>query len=165
MRVLQFGSEVSARSEPTLLDLGIATSLLHGFAYRSRRNQWLCQSQTKNLSSLAVTAITVALMPPICVIGLGLSQADWSLSLGATLLYLTKLLGITLSCMLVFLTTGCISLHHGRKALRQTIIFTSLLLIRLGGSFIRLVQRAELEALIQQVLVNRTITFFASGIN
>ncbi|WP_228055308.1 glycosyltransferase family 9 protein [Gloeocapsopsis crepidinum] len=36
------------RSEPTLLDLGIAISLRHGFAYRSRRNQWLCQSQTKN---------------------------------------------------------------------------------------------------------------------
>ncbi|WP_228055307.1 hypothetical protein [Gloeocapsopsis crepidinum] len=67
--------------------------------------------------------------------------------------------------MLVFLTTGCISLHHGRKALRRTIIFTSLLLIPLGGSFIRLVRQAELAALIQQVLGNRTVTFFASGIN
>ena len=92
-------------------------------------------------------------MPTNCVIGLGLSQADWSLSLGATLLYLTNLLGITLSCMLVFLITGYASLRHGRKALRRTIIFTSLLLIPLGGSFIRLVRQAELEALVERVLV------------
>ena len=97
-------------------------------------------------------------MPTNCVIGLGLSQADWSLSLGATLLYLTNLLGITLSCMLVFLITGYASLRHGRKALRRTIIFTSLLLIPLGGSFIRLVRQAELEALVERVLV-RTDTF------
>lgn len=86
--------EVLARSEPTLLDLGIAIAAggISGYA----------KVEPKVSSSLAGTAIAVALMPPVCVIGLGLSQADWSLSLGATLLYLTNLLGITLSCMLVF---------------------------------------------------------------
>lgn len=74
------------------------------------------------------------------------SQADWLLSLGATLLYLTNLLGITLSCMLVFLITGYTSLRHGHKALKRTVIFTSLLLIPLGGSFVRLVRQAEIEA-------------------
>ena len=97
IRFPEFGSEVVARSKPTLLDLGIAVAAggISGFA----------KVQPKVSGTLAGTAIAVALMPPICVIGLGLSQADWSLSLGATLLYLTNLLGITLSCMLTFLLT------------------------------------------------------------
>ena len=98
-------------------------------------------------------------MPPICVIGLSLSQGDWSLSLGATLLYLTNLLGITLSCMLVFLITGCTSLRRGGKALRQTAIFTSILIIPLSISFVQLWQQEDLEALVQNILVNRTTTF------
>lgn len=104
----EFGSEVVARSEPTLLDLGIAIAAggISGFA----------KVEPKVSSTLAGTAIAVALMPPICVIGLGLSQADWSLSLGATLLYLTNLLGITLSCMLTFLIAGYTPLHRARKA-------------------------------------------------
>ena len=147
----EFGSEVLSRSEPSLLDLGIAIA--------AGAISGLAKVEPKIASSLAGTAIAVALMPPICVIGLGLSQADWTLSLGATLLYVTNLLGITLSCMLVFLMTGCTSLHRGGKAFRRTIIFTSLLLIPLGGSFIRLVRQAELEALVERVLVNRTDTF------
>lgn len=151
IRFPEFGSEVLARSQPTLLDLGIAIAAggISGFA----------KVEPKISSSLAGTAIAVALMPPVCVIGLGLSQANWSLSLGATLLYLTNLLGITLSCMLVFLITGYTSVRHGRKALWWTIIFTSLLIIPLGGSFVRLVRQAELEALVKRVLVNRTDTF------
>lgn len=147
----QFGSEVLARSEPTLLDLGIAIAAggISGYA----------KVEPKISSSLAGTAIAVALVIPLCVIGLGLSQANWSLSLGATLLYLTNLLGITLSCMLVFLITGCTSLRRGRKALRWTIIFTSLLLIPLGGSLVQLVRQVKLEALVERVLVNRTVTF------
>lgn len=85
-------------------------------------------------------------MPPVCVIGLGLSQADWSLSLGATLLYLTNLLGITLSCMLIFLFTGYTSLRRASKALGWTLGFTAILLLPLGGSFVQLMKQAQLEA-------------------
>ncbi len=107
----------------------------------------------------AGTAIAVALMPPVCVIGLSISQAEELLRRGTTLLYLTNLLGITLSCMLVFLIAGYTSLRRGRKALRQTIIFTSLLLIAECGSFVQLVQEAKLEAFVERVLVNCTVTF------
>ncbi|MBW4595831.1 MAG: DUF389 domain-containing protein [Brasilonema angustatum HA4187-MV1] len=64
----EFGSEVVARCQPTLLDLGIAIAAgaISGYA----------KVQPKISSSLAGTAIAVALMPPICVIGFGLSQAD-----------------------------------------------------------------------------------------
>lgn len=147
----EFGSEVVARSKPTLLDLGIAVAAggISGFA----------KVEPKVSTSLAGTAIAVALMPPICVIGLGLSQADWSLSLGATLLYLTNLLGITLSCMLMFLIAGCTPLHRARKALGWTLAFTAILLLPLGVSFVALTRQARLEASLKQALLNRTITF------
>ncbi len=146
-----YGSEVLSRSEPTLLDLGIAVAAggISGYA----------KIQPKISGSLAGTAIAVALMPPICVIGLGLAQANWSLSFGATLLYLTNLLGITLSCMLTFLLTGYTSLHRARKPLIWTLAFTGLLLVPLGVSFAKLVRQAQLESSLRQVLLDRTITF------
>lgn len=146
-----FGSEVLARSKPTLLDLGIAVAagVISGYA----------RIEPRVSGSLAGTAIAVALMPPICVTGLGLAQANWSLSLGATLLYLTNLLGITLACMLTFLVTGYAQLHQGRKALAFTLALTLILLIPLGASFAQLIRQTQLEFSIHQVLVNRTVTF------
>jgi uncharacterized hydrophobic protein (TIGR00271 family) len=146
-----FDSEVLARSKPTLLDLGIAIAAggISGYA----------KVQPKVSATLAGTAIAVALMPPICVIGLGLSQANWSLSLGATLLYLTNLLGITLSCMLTFLMAGYTPLHRARKALFWAIGLTAVLVIPLGASFVELIEQAQLEASLKRALLNRTITF------
>ncbi|KAM3116559.1 DUF389 domain-containing protein [Phormidesmis sp. 146-33] len=146
-----YGSEILARSEPTLLDLGIAVAAggISGYA----------KVEPKIAGSLAGTAIAVALMPPVCVIGLGLAASDWSLSLGATLLYLTNLLGITLSCMLTFLIAGYTRFRHARKALTWATLLTVILLIPLGVSFARLIQQAQLRTNLQQALLNRTVTF------
>ncbi|NJL23598.1 MAG: DUF389 domain-containing protein [Leptolyngbyaceae cyanobacterium SM1_3_5] len=146
-----YGSEVLARSEPTLLDLGIAIVAggISGYA----------KIQPKISGSLAGTAIAVALMPPICVVGLGLSQADWSLSWGATLLYLTNLLGITLACMMTFLLAGYASLRRAHKAFLWTLALTAMLIVPLGIGFFRLVRQAQLETSLKQALLNRTVTF------
>lgn len=146
-----FGSEVLARSKPTLLDLGIAVAAggISGYA----------KVQPKISASLAGTAIAVALMPPICVVGLGLAQANWSLSLGATLLYLTNLLGITLSCMLAFLLAGCTPFKQAKKALGWATALTSILIIPLTISFAELVRQNQLESSIRTALVNDTVTF------
>lgn len=151
VRLPEFGSEVFARSEPTLLDLGIAVAAggISGFA----------KVQPKVSGTLAGTAIAVALMPPICVIGLGLSQGDWLLSRSATLLYLTNLLGITLSCMLIFLIAGYTPLARAQKALGWTLVLTAILLIPLSASFVDLINHARLEASLKQALVNKTNTF------
>lgn len=146
-----FGSEVLARSKPTLLDLGIAIAAggISGFA----------KVQPKVSGTLAGTAIAVALMPPICVIGLGLSQGNWSLSLGASLLYVTNLLGITLSCMLTFLIAGYTPLNRARKAILWALGLTAILIVPLGVSFAELLQQSQLEASLKRALLNRTITF------
>jgi uncharacterized membrane protein len=98
-------------------------------------------------------------MPPICVIGLGVSQANWALSQGATLLYLTNLLGITLSCMLIFLLAGYASFRRAHKPLIWALALTSVLIVPLGISFAQLVRQARLEASLRQALLNRTVTF------
>lgn len=146
-----FGSEMLSRSKPTLLDLGIAVAAggISGYA----------KVQPKISGSLAGTAIAVALMPPICVMGLGLAQRDWSLSLGATLLYFTNLLGITLSCMLTFLLAGYTPFRQARKALGWTVALISTLLLPLSIGSAELVRQARLESSLEEALVNRTITF------
>lgn len=149
--ISNFGSEVLSRSKPTLLDLGIAVvaGSISGYA----------KVQPKISSTLAGTAIAVALMPPVCVIGLGMSQANWSLSQGATLLYLTNLLGITFACMLTFFLIGYSPLKKARTPLILTLVFVGALLIPLTVSFSRLVLQARLENSIKKVLLNKTLTF------
>ncbi|NEQ23599.1 MAG: DUF389 domain-containing protein [Microcoleus sp. SIO2G3] len=153
-RVVQFadyGSEVWARSQPTLLDLGVAIAAggISGYA----------KVEPKISGSLAGTAIAVALMPPVCVIGLGLAQMNVSLSQGATLLYVTNLLGIALSCMVAFLLAGYATLHRARRALILALALTAVLILPLGVSFVRLVRQAQLEASVERALRDRTLTF------
>ncbi len=147
----QFGSEVLARSKPNLLDLGIAVAAgsISGYA----------KVEPKISSSLAGTAIAVALMPPVCVIGLGLSAQDWQLSQGATLLYVTNLLGISLSCMVTFWLKGYAPMAKAKRALRWTSIVTAAVVIPLSISFIELVRQSQLEAGVKRVLLNKTETF------
>jgi len=146
-----FGSEIMARTQPNLLDLGIAIAAgaIGGYA----------KIDSKISGTIAGTAIAVALMPPVCVIGLGISQQSWDISRGASILYITNLLGITLACMVVFLLAGYAPLHQARKPLLIAIFFTSLLLVPLGISFTQLIQQGNLEKNIKRALIDRTITF------
>ncbi|NJM96774.1 MAG: DUF389 domain-containing protein [Phormidesmis sp. RL_2_1] len=148
---LQYGSEVAARSSPTLLDLGIAIAAggISGYA----------KVQPKLSNTLAGTAIAVALMPPLCVVGLGLAQLSWPLTLGAALLYLTNLLGITLSCMVAFLLAGYSPLRRARRPLGAVILLTSVLVIPLGISLVQLVRQNQLEANVKRALLEETETF------
>jgi uncharacterized hydrophobic protein (TIGR00271 family) len=146
-----YGSEVLARSQPTLLDLGVAVVAGAISAY--------AKAEPKISGTLAGTAIAVALMPPVCTIGLGLAHLNGSLSLGATLLYLTNLLGIALSCALTFLLLGYAPFKRARKALIWMLVLTSVLLLPLGVSFARLVRQAQLEMSLERALLDRTVTF------
>ncbi len=149
--IADYGDEVWGRSQPNLLDLGVAITAggISGVA----------KVQPKISSALAGTAIAVALMPPICVVGLGLASSDWRLSEGAGLLYLTNLLGITLSCMVAFLATGYTPIARAHRGLVATAIITSVLLVPLGISFFKLVLQTQLEASLRAALLDRTITF------
>lgn len=142
-----FGSELIARTQPTLIDLGIAIAAggVSGVAKVRRGIS----------DAVAGTAIAVALMPPLCVVGLSLSQGYFGYAKGAFLLYLTNLLGITLACMLVYIAAGYTEINH---ALGWAIALTLVLLIPLGNSFIQLVRQMQLQRDITNQLTTKTLT-------
>ncbi|MEN9217136.1 MAG: TIGR00341 family protein [Gloeomargarita sp. HHBFW_bins_162] len=146
-----FGSEILARSTPNLLDLGIAVAAggVCGYAL----------VEPKVSSTLAGTAIAVALMPPVCVVGLGLSQGNLTLSWGAFLLFLTNFLGIALACMVAFVLAGYAQWTKARRVLAVATALTSVLVIPLGISFVELTRQNRLEANLRQALLSGTITF------
>ncbi|NEQ42182.1 MAG: TIGR00341 family protein [Leptolyngbya sp. SIOISBB] len=146
-----YGNEVWSRTQPNLLDLGIAITAgaLAGFA----------KIEAKISSSLAGTAIAVALMPPLCVVGLWLAQFELRWAWGALVLYLTNLLGITLASMLVFLWAGYSPLDQARRPVGWTLALTSILLVPLGLSSYRLLVQDRLESNLEDALLDRTVTF------
>ncbi|OCR00995.1 hypothetical protein BCD67_06450 [Oscillatoriales cyanobacterium USR001] len=146
----EFGSEVLARTQPNLIDLGIAVVAggMSGFA----------KTRPKVGDAMAGTAIAVALMPPLCVVGLSLSQGFWQFSWGAFLLYLTNFLGIILACMVVFIWAGYGGKSKTKRALASTLALTAVLVIPLGISFAQLVRQVQLQASLKKILVSRTVT-------
>jgi uncharacterized hydrophobic protein (TIGR00271 family) len=56
--------------------------------------------------SLAGVAIAISLVPPLCVVGIGLSEGEWEAALGAFLLFMTNFLAILLAGGVVFLLMG-----------------------------------------------------------
>ena len=153
INIPEFGSEVLARTQPNLVDLAIAVVAGGISAFAKVR---------KGVSdAIAGTAIAVALMPPLCVVGLSSSQEQYFFSKGAFLLYLTNLLGITLSCMIVFILAGYTEISH---ALGWTFALTGILVLPLGASFFQLVRQAQLTTEITNKLINDTITV-GEGVN
>ena len=103
--VLPFHSttnEILERTNPTLLDLGIA--LLSGIAGSVAVNRVGGGDGTTTLPGVA---IAVALMPPLCTVGFGVGIGwDGSIIGGAALLFLTNLVAIVFSAFLIFLLAG-----------------------------------------------------------
>jgi uncharacterized hydrophobic protein (TIGR00271 family) len=145
------GSELQARTQPTLLDLVVAivAGSVSGYA----------KIKQTISDSLAGTAIAVALMPPLCTVGLSFAAGYPYASMGAFLLFVTNLLGIALACMSVFAFFG-----HGkhvtrtRRALGITAIMTLALVLPLGYGLWTMVQQARLAAVVTRLLTTRTVT-------
>lgn len=144
------GSEIIARTRPTLLDLAIAIAAggVAGFA----------QVRPAIGNIIAGTAIAVALMPPLCVVGLALSARAWSLAEGAAMLFGTNFLGIALACMIVYILDGRFQ-KHNRFALITTALVTAALLFPLGASFAEILRESRIEGAVRHELIANTVTF------
>ncbi len=146
----QFGSEIVSRTRPNLLDLGIALAA-GGIGAFARLRPSIG-------NALAGTAIAVALMPPLCVVGIGLAAHRGDVSRGAALLFLTNLLGIALASMVVFLIGDYRRGQRG-AALIWAVALTGALVLPLTASFTQLVREARLEAALRHALTQDTVTF------
>ena len=146
------GSELIARMSPSLLDLGIAVAAgaAAAFAY----------TRPGVSSALAGIAIAVALVPPLCTVGIAFSLGhkagiDIGFAMGSVsprgpfLLYLTNIFGIVLSASLIFF------LQYFR---RHASAFVALVLI---GSCLLLVippLGISMDNLLVRNLVHRSLT-------
>ncbi|MCU0517452.1 MAG: TIGR00341 family protein [Oscillatoria sp. Prado101] len=147
----EFTPEILARTQPNLADLGVAVAAgaIGGFA----------KIRPKISDAIVGTAIAVALMPPLCVVGISLSQAYWAGSWGAFLLYLTNLLGITLACMLVFIWGGYyLEGSNLGRALGWILALTGILIVPLFLSLWALLTKAAVQATLKEKLLRETIT-------
>ena len=96
--------QILIRTSPDLRDLGIAFLAGAAGAYGYYRSEYS--------TVLAGFAIAVALVPPLCACGLMLEQKHFILANGSMLLFITNLIGVTTSALLVFFLLG---LKHKRN--------------------------------------------------
>lgn len=89
--------QVLARTEPTLLDLGVALAAGAAGAYTLVRQE---------SSAIPGVAVAVALVPPLATVGITLDHNETGLAVEAMLLFLTNLVSIVLAASLVLLIAG-----------------------------------------------------------
>lgn len=107
--------EILARTQPGLLDLGIAvlSGIVGGYA--------LVRAEA---SVFAGVAIATALMPPLAACGWGLARAEPAIAGGAALLFFCNLIGIALGVALVSVWYG---LHAPGRAPAKLMLAVALL--------------------------------------
>ena len=112
---LEGNSQITARVAPRLLDLIIALAAGAAAAFAISREDVA--------DSLPGVAISIALVPPLCVVGVTLSAAQWSDAWGAFLLFLTNFLSILLAGGVMFAMFGLgaaaseLKGHLGRRSM------------------------------------------------
>ncbi len=120
-------SEILGRTQPSLLDLGvaIAAGLAGGYVL----------THPKASSSLPGVAIAVALVPPLATVGILVSIGATSQAGGAFLLFLTNLFAIILSAIVVMLMSGFVPPEirlQGVRHARIGLVVSALLLIAIA---------------------------------
>ncbi|WP_437737516.1 DUF389 domain-containing protein [Sorangium sp. So ce1335] len=93
-------AEIAARTSPTALDLLIAIFCAIAAAYTTVR------PGSDTTSTAAGTAIGIALVPPLCVVGYGIGTRVQSIASGAALLFTANLCAILLFAVICFLLLG-----------------------------------------------------------
>jgi uncharacterized hydrophobic protein (TIGR00271 family) len=149
--------EILSRTNPTLLDLGIALAAGSAGAFANSRR--------RIADALPGVAIAVALVPPLSVVGIGLAFAQKTLSLGAFLLFATNLVGIIFSGSLVFLFQSYGNLKRAKKGLFFSLCILSLLGLPLSFSLRELLVKENVRSKVSQLVRNQTLTFANSDIN
>jgi uncharacterized hydrophobic protein (TIGR00271 family) len=96
----QVTSEILSRTQPTALDLVVALFCGLAGAFSTAR------ISRDTVTAAAGTAIAIALVPPLCVIGFGIGIRSNEIALGANLLFIANLAAIILVSNLFFFLTG-----------------------------------------------------------
>lgn len=146
-----FTPEILSRTRPTLLDLVVACAAGAIGAY--------CQMNNDLADTIAGVAISVALVPPLGALGIGIAVNIPEIWIGAAWLYFTNLLGITVAGVVVFLFMGYRSAVYSPGNLTLTGLIIAILMIPLSYSFYELFLENDLSRRIPHVLQSKTDKF------
>jgi len=102
--------EIMSRTEPSLLYFAIA--LLAGFAIV------FTLVKPKLSATLPGVVVSVALLPPLAVVGVGLAYTDWSIMSGSIILFLVNIAGIFFAALA---TLSLMSVYREKKVVSATI--------------------------------------------
>ncbi len=142
-------SQITGRISPRLTDLCIALASGAAGAFAMSRDDIA--------DSLPGVAISISLVPPLCVVGLGLSSGQWAAASGVMLLFLTNFFSILLAggAVLALLGLGAAATTtiHGRRRRRAFLIIALgvlLVSIPLTATSIRVTRETLAESRIVQ---------------
>ncbi len=136
MPLAHLTSEMQARLTPNLLDLSVAVISGIAGAY--------AHAKEEIAKSLAGVAIAVALVPPLSVAGIGMGWGDWSMAKGASLLFITNLVGISLAASATFLVLGFAPFKLAKKGLAITLLLLAVIIGPLYLAFADLVEQEKI---------------------
>ena len=143
-------SEITGRTSPNLIDLGIAIAAAVAGSFSMTRKQLS--------NSIAGVAIAVALVPPLCVSGIGLTLGSEMVAVfgrgtvagltnqiaeGSFLLFLANLIGITVTSLVVFLLQRYGSF---RTCWRNLLVWLGLLSMPLSSALHDFSVRQQMDA-------------------
>ncbi|MEM7758007.1 MAG: TIGR00341 family protein [Cyanobacteria bacterium P01_A01_bin.40] len=149
-------SEIVSRTNPTLLDFGIAMAAgLAGAFTQTRRSI---------ADAIPGVAIAVALVPPLSVIGIGLGLGEQTIATGAFLLFCTNLICIIFFGSLVFLFQSYGNLDRAKKGLAMSTIVMFALGLPLTLSMRELIIKKNVSSQIADLIVEKTDTFANANI-
>ena len=148
--------EILARTAPNLLDLFIA--FLSGLA-----GTLALRGGSVALTILPGVAIAVAVVPPLSVVGYGLSTRQVPIAVGAFLLFITNLVSIVISSAAVFRFIGFHprrEAEQGRWKLKYRVGVSGLVLILLSIPLFLTLRKAAIEVTIRSKLQRELKTSF-----
>jgi uncharacterized hydrophobic protein (TIGR00271 family) len=134
----QVTPEILARTNPNLLDLFIA--VLSGLA-----GTLALRTGAVAMTIIPGVAIAVAVIPPLAVVGYGLSNHHGAMAGGAFLLFLTNLVSIMISAAVVFLLMGFRpheEAERGHLKLKYRVALSGLVLVVLAIPLVQTLRTA-----------------------
>ncbi len=137
-------NEIEGRLHPSTLDLLVA--VLSGIAGA------FANARENIAKSLPGVAIAVALVPPLCVSGIGIGWWNFEVFYGAMLLFLTNLTGIIMAAGLSFMVIGFAPFSRAKKGIVLSVFMVSVISVPLFLSFSKM---QEVAAVKKQLLSQR----------
>ena len=144
-------SEILSRTNPTLIDFGIAMAA--GFAGA------FTQTRRSIADAIPGVAIAVALVPPLSVIGIGLGLREPEVATGAFLLFCTNLICIVFFGSLVFLFQSYGNLERAKKGLAMSTAVMFALGVPLTLSMRELIIKKNVSSQISDLIVKEATVF------